>query len=270
MTYHDTVIAPVNFLVKGSVKPRIFVDENGKPGHREDFPRQERHVAIRDVRPSASDYELERDGLAFATHHSTVPSFEEFEQHHTTYDAEIRSLIRSLTPASEVVVFDHTLRWDTPGRTGRKPVRHAHGDYTARSGPQRLADLLAADEASRWVHKHFGIIDAWRPINGTVQSAPLAFVEPKSLSSGDLLATDLVYPNRVGEIYELTYDPSHSWNYLSEQENHEVTLFKTLDSAFGDTQEIAPHTAFDLPITRQHPRPRHSIESCALVLFDCA
>ena len=262
-----TVVAPVNFVRPGSTKPRIFVDEGGRAGFREDFEREERYVPIRNIRGQEDDFQFARDGLAFLRQHSGVEDFANFADWQSVYDAEVQALLKEHAGVAETVVFDHTLRLDDTGAAGRKPVRHAHGDYTGQSGPQRLRDLLPPDTADSWERGRFGIINLWRPINGPVETAPLAFVAPGSLAAGDLVPTDLVYPDRTGEIYELAYNPGQDWVYLAGQDVDEVTLFKTYDSADGLDQRIAPHTAFDLSDQNGLSRPRHSIETRALVRF---
>lgn len=266
-TRANPLVVPINYIVPGKGKPRILVDENGRVGHRNEFERREYRVAIRDIRGSKQKYQLEHNGLAFVSYESSIAEFVEFAEHQPVYDEEIQELILSHSEAREVVVFDHTIRLDDNATDGRKPVRHAHGDYTSRSGPQRVRDLLTESEADFWQTQRYGIVNAWRPINGPVETAPLAFVDPRTIAPADLVATDLVYPDRVGEIFELAYNPNHLWIYLSGQRIDEVTLFVTFDSGVVGNQKIAPHTAFDLPATNRYSKPRHSIESRALVLF---
>jgi len=53
-------------------------------------------------------------------------------------------------------------------------VKAAHNDYTDRSGPQRVRDLIGGAEAEALIQKRFAVINVWRPIRGPVESMPLA------------------------------------------------------------------------------------------------
>ena len=97
----------------------------------------------------------------------------------------------------------------------REPVRYMHNDYTELSGPRRVHDLLPPEEAERWAAHRFAIINVWRSIGPPVETTPLAFTDAQSLDERDLVATDLVYPDRVGEIYHLAFNPKQRWHYIS-------------------------------------------------------
>ena len=77
------------------------------------------------------------------------------------------------------------------------PVRSAHNDYTERSGPQRVVDLMGEQEAKTLLRHRYAIINVWKPIHGPVKQVPLAFCDARSIGSGQLLDTDLVYPDRT-------------------------------------------------------------------------
>src|SRR5207247_6644395 len=117
------------------------------------------------------------------------------------------------TGAAKVLIFDHTLRAADDATREQKqvgaPVRNVHNDYTEWSGPQRVRDLLPADEAAERLQHRFAVVQVWRPINKPVQSSPLAIADARSLSNEDLIATERRYPERVGEIYHITFNPDH-------------------------------------------------------------
>jgi hypothetical protein len=74
-----------------------------------------------------------------------------------------------------VVVFDHSVRCGGKGRNGtRAPVRFTHNDYTLKSGPQRVRDLMGG-KAEVLLRSRFAFISVWRPIRGPIEEAPLAF-----------------------------------------------------------------------------------------------
>jgi hypothetical protein len=80
------------------------------------------------------------------------------------------------------------------------------------------------------------------------------------------VSTDLIYPDRVGEIYEVAGNPAHRWYYFSEMNRDEVLLIKGYDSRI-DVARFTPHSAFNHPDTSKDAPPRTSIEIRSLVFF---
>ena len=89
--------------------------------------------------------------------------------------------------------------------------------------------------------------------------------DAQSVRPEDLVPSDLVYPNRVGETYSVTFDPEHRWYYVPEMRADEVLLLKCYDSKTDGRARFAPHTAFADPTTPPDAAPRESIELRALV-----
>src|SRR5262249_45132829 len=141
-----------------------------------------------------------------------------------------------------------------------------HVDYTVKSGPQRVRDLLG-DEAEGLLKKRFAIINVWRPIRGPVQDSPLAVSDARSVARKDLVATDLIYPQRTGEIYYVHYNPAHKWFYAPAMRSDEVMLIKCYDSLEDGRARFVPHSAFADPTTPAGAAPRQSIELRTLAFF---
>ncbi|MGL1204063.1 CmcJ/NvfI family oxidoreductase, partial [Vibrio parahaemolyticus] len=84
------------------------------------------------------------------------------------------ALLKELTGADRVHVFDHTVRKRVAGGEDRgagfprQPVPRVHVDHTAKSGPQRVKDLLP-DEAEELLRGRVQIINLWRPIRGPLK-----------------------------------------------------------------------------------------------------
>lgn len=266
------VAAGVRYLEPMSEKPRSL-EYDPPPG----VPRttavyREHTVEIRDVRPVAATLSLEDEGFQLLTAPTSVTNFDDEEAIRTRYYPETISLLEKLTGASRVVVFDHTIRRRVPGAadrgTGipRQPVPRVHNDYTVKSGPQRVRDLLG-DEADALLQKRFSVINVWRPIRGPVQDSPLAVTDARSVAQQDLVATDLVYPERMGEIYYVKFNPRHKWFYAPAMRNDEVMLIKCYDSAADGRARFVPHSAFVDPTTPRGAPPRESIELRTLVFY---
>ena len=155
---------------------------------------------------------------------------------------------------------------EDPGRLNlQTPVWFTHNDFTLASGPERLREELP-DEAETLLERRFSIVNVWKPIRGPVQDVPLAVLDGRSIGEGDLVASDLVYPDRVGEVYALAFNPRHHWIYYSQMQADEALLLKCYDSDPGHTRFTA-HSAFDDPSCPEGALPRESIEVRTLVFF---
>jgi hypothetical protein len=133
-------------------------------------------------------------------------------------------------------------------------------DHTAKSGPQRVRDLLR-EEAEELLSGRVQVINLWRPIRGPLRDSPLAVCDASSVAPEDLVPADLVYANRIGETYAVTYNPSHRWIFVPEMKKNEALLIKCFDSLTDGRARFAPHTAFDDPTAPPNVLPRESIES---------
>src|SRR5262249_60471022 len=104
-----------------------------------------RRVALRNGRPYADGFALERDGFRFVHHDSKVADFYDEDEIRRVYYPEMEALVKAESGASRVVVFDHTLR--TPevelreAAKIREVVRRVHNDYTEWSAPHRVRSL---------------------------------------------------------------------------------------------------------------------------------
>jgi hypothetical protein len=257
----SATVAILNYLEPTSERPRSYAYE--PPAN---VP-QTNIRNIGDARPIVDEITLDRHGFELVKHRTAVHDFYDDHEVKRVYYPEAEQLLKAVTGASRVFVFDHVTRRRTVDeavtRDGvRQPVTRVHVDHTAKSGPQRVRDLLA-DEAEELLHERVQIVNIWRPIKGPVLDAPLAVCDAASVEQNDLVPSDLVYMHRVGETYSVTYRPSHRWYYFSEMRSDEALLLKCYDS--NGRARFAPHTAFIDPKTPPDAPPRESIELRALV-----
>ena len=137
------------------------------------------------------------------------------------------------TGASRVVVCDHTLRSgndsDREAQRLREVILSAHNDYTEWSGPQRVRDILP-DDAEDLLSRRFAIVQVWRPIDRPVVAHPLALVDAQSVVPDDMIVAERRFPNRVGQIYRLCFNPEHRWFYFPNMQKDEAIIFKVYDS----------------------------------------
>jgi len=227
-------------------------------------------VAIRDARPLQSRLTLDEHGFALIRHKSALDDFGNEDAIRGGYYREAADLLKNITGADRVHVFDHTLRRRVPGaedvrgRGPRQPANRLHVDQTLKSGPERVRFELP-EEADELLNGRVQIINLWRPIKGPVYDAPLVICDATSLDAQDLTASDLVFPDRNGEIYLLTYNPAHRWFYVPAMRTDEVLLLKCYDSASDGRARFAPHGSFMDPTAPKDAPPRESIELRAMV-----
>jgi len=227
-----------------------------------------RQVEIRSGR--SGTFSLDANGFTLVPHATQVADFLDEKEIRATYYAEVAALIRQVSGAARVVVFDHTVRSgdeaEREARLLREPVLSAHNDYTEWSGPNRVREVLP-DEADDLLERRFAIIQAWRAINRPIQSNPLAIADALSVAPGDLLVAERRYPHRVGQTYRLKYNSAHRWFYFPEMRRDEALVFKVFDSEKDGRARFTPHTSFEDPATPPGAPPRQSIEARTLAFF---
>ena len=187
------------------------------------------------------------------------------------YYPEVVELLRRVTGATEVHIFDHTLRVEDEAKRRahgtRLPVSIVHNDYTERSGPQRVRDLLAPDEAERFLANRFAMVNVWRSFGASAERFPLAAADGRTVSQADYVSVDLVYPNRTGEIYQNAHSAGQRWYYFSQMRRNEAMLLKCFDTASDGRTRYTAHSGFANPGAPTGTPPRESIEVRTLLSF---
>jgi hypothetical protein len=239
------------------------------------FEVEKRQVRIADIRNREQPTTIEREGFELLTVDTAVDDLYDDEAIENAYGPEVEALLKERFGASRVVIFDVTRRADTgdgaanpDGRRG--PATRVHVDYTFKSGPQRLRDTLGDEEAERLLASGARVlqVNVWRPIKGPVRRSPLALADASSVAEEELVATDQVFPDRVGEIFQVAYGAGQRWYYASDMRRDEVFLIKGWDSADKTTRQFAPHGAFELPDTPTDAPARESIEVRTFVIME--
>lgn len=267
-----SVRATLNYLRPSKERPYIYTFEP-PPGTPPRTGEEDsvKGIPIRDGRPIARDLSLDREGFLLLRHETKVADLYDEAALKSIYYPELEQLLKDVTGAEKAVVFDHTFRSrrseDERKKGMREPVQRVHNDYTTISGPQRVRDLLDHDEAEERLKKRFAEVNVWRPIHGPVEEVPLAVCDASSISTTDLIPTDLIYRDRSGEIYNFSFSPDHRWYYFPKMQRNEVVIIKGYDSADDGRARFTAHSAFDDPTTVQNAKPRESIEARALIFF---
>lgn len=263
------VEATLNYLAPMAERPVYYLYETPPGESWRNTRGDRRRVEIRDARALRPAPSLDREGFTVVRHATAVSDLYDPDAVREKYYRELEDLVQGVTGARRVVAFDHNLRNAESTGDGetlaQNPVRFVHNDYTLGSGPQRVRDLMGA-EAEALLENRFTVINVWKPIRGPVEEAPLAFCDAQSLAPSDFVPTDLVYPDRKGEVYSLTFRPEHRWFYYPAMRADEALLLKCYDSD-AKFARFTAHSAFDDPGTPARAAPRESIEVRTLAFF---
>jgi len=264
-----SVVAPLNFLAPMAEKP-VAYNYEPPPGTPVRTGQSITHrVPIRDARPMIGQLSLDKEGFVLLRQQTAVTDFYDEAQIKTVYYPECERVMKEATGAARVVAFDHIVRnagMSAKDNTIKIPAKRVHNDYTAWSAPQRVRDLMG-DEAEELLKHRFAINNLWRPIRGPVLDSPLTLCDAQSLSEENLIASDLKYPDRIGETYSITYNPNQRYYYFPKMQAAEAVLIRCYDSALAGPHRFSAHTGFDDPETREEAPPRESIEVRTLVFF---
>jgi hypothetical protein len=264
------VEAELHYLSRMTERPRNYAFDPPPGVPRSNTTHQTHRVPIYDVRRAEPKASLDREGFELLRHTTAVRDFYNEDEVRAVYYPEAERLIAEATGANRVFIFDHTVRRRVPGADDRaaglprQPATRVHVDHTAKSGPQRVRDFFG-DQAEALLRGRVQVINLWRPIRGPLRDAPLAVCDARSVVPKDLVPSDLVYRDRVGETYAVTFNPAHRWFYVPEMQPSEALLLKCFDSATDGPARFAPHTAFEDPTAPADVLPRESIEVRTLV-----
>ena len=257
------------YVVNDGRKPVARNNERGRIDYM-NVTLEERELPVHDARHNQAAFSLERNGFQLIRHTSDVADFRDKNELNSVYQAEMEAFIKSVTGAARVHVFAHTLRTGDEKSDDaswmRETVNHVHNDYTEQSGPQRVRDLYP-DEAEDLLQHRFAVIQVWRAIRNPIASDPLGICDARSLAEQDLVISERRYPNRVGQTYQIAYNPDHDWYYFPQMTRDEAMVFKVYDSATDGRARFTAHSAFADPTSPPDAAPRESIEMRTMAFF---
>jgi hypothetical protein len=264
------VVAPLNFLLPMAEKPYSYNYDPGPGVPPRNTESIEHQVSVHDARTVENQLSLDHEGFVLLHHKTAAADLYDEEIIKSVYYPECERLMREATGAKRVVVFDHIVRNAAkaaiPGSSIKMPAGRVHNDYTTWSAPQRVRDLMG-DEAEELLKHRYAISNVWRPLVGPLLSNPLALCDAETLEDEDLVASDLRYPDRTGEIYGITYNPHQRWYYFPKMQPDEAVIIRCFDSARSGAARFSAHGAFEDPQTPPNAPPRESIEVRTLVFF---
>lgn len=267
-TTSPAIEVALTFLVRSGTKPKVLMlaDRVERTGTYEAVP-----VAIHDARSHTVPPTIDREGFALVRSPTAVTDFYDPALVERRYYPEVVDMLKQWTGAKEVRIFDHTVRaQDGPNQAGpglRQPVAFVHNDYTERSAQQRVRDFFSPQEAARLQAGRIAFVNVWRSIGASAERFPLAAADGRSVPQADYVAVDMIYPDRIGEIYHNTYSAGQRWFYFAGMRNDEAMLLKCYDSATDGRTRYTAHTGFENPSAAPGTPPRRSIEVRTILYF---
>ena len=259
------IYSKIRFIVKQKNKP--YYESSAVTGMipKLHFKTEEKKILIRDIRKSKK-FALHKNGFIFK---KIKFDFQEkdFKNNYEKYKNYLSFFLKKIIPFKHIEIFDITKRSNrkqgAKNRDGpRQPAERAHVDYTVNSGPLRARQILEKNFSKYYYKYRIVQLNIWKPLSSLVLSSPLAIADAASINLKDLVATDQIFPDRVGEIYHLAYNENQKWYWVSEMQDNEVLIFKGWDSgASNQVIQFTPHTSFNLENQNIKKNPRESIEA---------
>jgi len=133
-----SITTTLTYLAKHDAKPYVHTEALTGASEPHYFAEQEeREVTIYNGRTLVDSLSLDKQGFELHRRDTVVDDLYDDTLVESVYYAEVEALIKELTGASRLVIFDHTRRSDAEQRGIRGPASRVHNDYTERSGPER-------------------------------------------------------------------------------------------------------------------------------------
>ena len=267
-----TLQACFNYIVDTGIPPVRYIDWPEMADKAIPPQYRQYEMTVTDGRPLRHTFDLDTHGFVFVDHPTRVRDFTDDGERARVYDPEVVALVKRCSGASDVVVFDHTIRVtddESQRVSGARPtVKGVHNDYTEDSAPRRLREIVGDDEAQQRLKKRYAIIQVWRAIRGPVLVDPLGICDGRSIPREGFIRVERRYPYRTGEVYHIAHHPKHEWFWFPRMTRDEALVFKVFDSDAGKPSRFTAHSAFDDPNTPPDAPPRESIETRPFAFFD--
>lgn len=235
-------------------------------------PSAPQSVKITNIAGREAEFTLDKQGFQIHRHVAREKDFIDDDHIKAVYYPETEQLLKDVTGASKIFIFDHTIRRQSQDSRDKKdatanlrgPVQRVHIDQSYAASLSRVPHHLPAEEAAELLKGRVQIINVWRPIK-TVERDPLAVADAHSVGEEELVPIGLIYPTRKGETLGVRYSPAQRWYYKKGLTPQEVLLIKCFDSKTDGRARRIPHTAFVDPSSKPDAPSRESIEVRCLV-----
>ncbi|KAH6179710.1 hypothetical protein HBI61_106600 [Parastagonospora nodorum] len=253
----------------GSPPTPIFI---GKGHITNERPHLAHPFVVHDISGDERQYSLDTTGFQYCRHKSLEKTFTDENVITSTCYDECKQLLRSVTGASRIHIFNHKVRrgptqWHHLGFSNLKnrgPVTKTHVDQSYAGAEIRLRWELPS-EAEKLLKHRYQIINIWRPI-ATIVKDPIAVADSRSVPDADLVEADMTENGFPGKQWVVRYNADHHWYYKYRMEPEDVLLIKCFDSNKGVARR-ALHSAFEDKVYAGDVS-RQSIEVRCIVLYD--
>jgi hypothetical protein len=166
----ETVNARLAYLAEATPKPVNYAYDPPTGVPRRSGKYVEQSVVVRNGRGILNKFSLDSNGFVLREYETAVKDFYDPDEVKSVYYPEVERLLKRVTGAERVVIFDHIVRNPLLAERGEKgaraPAKFVHNDYTFKSAPRRVRDLLP-EEADRLLKNRFAEINVWRAIRGS-------------------------------------------------------------------------------------------------------
>jgi hypothetical protein len=270
----SSVRATMNYSVDNGAPPDYYFYEPD-PSVKLNPPGTDPHdVEIHNGWPEAARFSADREGFEIHPFGATTrfDNFDDDASIKSVFYAQIVEFVKRHSGAQRVEVFDHTIRKRLPAdlkaqTTVQRPaVLLVHSDYTVKSGPQRVREIVPG-EAEQLLRRRVAFFNVWKPLYRRVDELPLAMCDATTHDPDDMLIMELKYRERTGEIYVMRWSPKHRWVYFPQMEAEQALLLKTYDSETDGRARFMGHSAFEDPTTPPDAQKRESIEVRTMAFF---
>ncbi|KAI4933938.1 uncharacterized protein J4E92_003608 [Alternaria infectoria] len=297
---HNTdVIANINYFPATGIP---IPKSEWKVKYLDDKDEYTRPMLIRDVRKASKTFDLNANGFTFVT----LPQKQRVDRHSSEEDVkreyypELEEVVKKLTNASTVHIFNHVIRahtspsakgiQDALGRWQDIPSGHPHVDYagsaSALSGTLTELSLPPHINNLFTTSTRYAFLNCWRPLK-RVRRDPLAVCDANTVPDADYQVREREF-SRTGnrsENYVIScgalekggegggvgmkegMGKGHEWWYMSGMQPWEMVVFKGLDSKREERGWRCPHTAFRVEGS-EGEEARESIEARVVAFWE--
>jgi hypothetical protein len=274
MTSPTTVRSTFNYTRDTGIEPEIYFYDP-PPGTSVRLPGDDPHeMTVHDGWDRVTSFSVDREGFALREFHSPFQQWDDDAAIHAQLYGEVADFVKREVGAKRVIIFDHTIRAKTNEKqqtsehttSQRAPVMIVHCDYTPKSGPLRVRQLVPG-EADELLRHRVAFYNFWKPLKRVVEEKPLAMCDVVSSMDEDFITMKLRYRDRDGEIFVMRHAPQHRWWYFPRMTPDHAILLKTYDSETDGRARFIGHSAFDDPNTQPGAPMRESIEIRTIAFF---
>lgn len=265
-----------------------------------------RLMRINNARGLESRFSLERNGIQFEKLQTSLQDFSDPEQIKAVYFPEVQDLVKRVTGAREVFVYDHNVRRAPGNDFGahvkgyqgiQGPAKRIHVDATP-EGAESIMRFMCKDmDVDQIKERGFHLINIWRPLK-KIDRDPLIVADAAKMPVEDLVRINRSYFNGLtnsnfvtkydgqnGSVKTLDEEGSwhfhddgndvadgfshggeHDWWYWGGQEPDEAILFSSSRVLPDDVRTGTVHGSCPLP-DQEGKEVRMSVECRVIAMF---